>query len=237
MGDYAIQISGVDFSIGGHQFSLSPNVFLQWIIMIAIALAVYLLTKNLKTVPKGKQVFVEKFVEMVYGLVDGNMGKQYRSYAPYIGTLMIFILCLNVTPLFGGIKAPTTDFSIPVALAVMTFCLIHFNAIKKNGFGGYLKGYVSPIWPLLPLNIIERVFVPVSLSLRLFGNITAAVIMVELLYECLMWVSSLIFGSIPVVAFLIPIPFHAFFDIFDGTLQMLIFSMLTMIFIKTTADH
>lgn len=237
MGDYALQIKDISFSIGGNEYLLTSTVQVQWLLMIVIAISAYFLTKKLTTVPKGKQVIVEKVVDLIYGLVDSNMGKGYRSYAPYIGTLMIFILLQNITPLIGGIKAPTTDYSVPLALAIMTFVLIQFNAIKRGGVGGYAKGFISPTPALLPLNIIERVFVPVSLSLRLFGNITAAVIIMELVYEGLSHISHLVFGSIPVFAFLIPIPLHMFFDIFDGALQMVIFSMLTMIFIKTTAEH
>ncbi len=238
MGDFALQITGIKFSIAGHEFVIGWAVQLQWALMIVIALAVYLLTKKLDKIPKGKQVLVEKFVTMVYGLVENTMGKSYRNFAPYIGTLMIFILFMNFTPLIGGLKAPTTDYGVPLALAIMTFVIIQANAIKRTGgFGHYLKGYASPTPILLPLNIIERVFVPVSLSLRLFGNITAAVIVMELLYHGLEFLSHSVFGSIPVFAALIPIPFHMFFDLFDGTLQMLIFSMLTMIFVKTTAEH
>lgn len=237
MGDYNIVIKDIVFNIGGNEYSITSTVQVQWFLMIVIALLAYFLTRKLSTVPKGKQTIVEKIVEMIYGLVDSNMGKDGRRYAPYIGTLMVFMLFMNLTPLLGGIKAPTSDINVPVALALITFILIQYNAIRKGGVGGYMKGYASPTPALLPLNIIERVFVPVSLSLRLFGNITAAIIMVELIYEFLMWLSSLVFGSIPLFAFIIPIPFHMYFDIFDGALQMVVFSMLTMIFMKTTAEH
>lgn len=238
MGDFALQITGLSFSIAGHEFVLTWAVQVQWALMIVVALAAYLLTKKLETVPKGKQIFVEKVVSMIYNVVEDTMGKSYRSFAPYIGTIMIYILVMNFTPLIGGIKAPTTDYGVALALALMTFVLIQANAIKRTGgFGHYLKGYASPTPVLLPLNIIERVFVPVSLSLRLFGNITAAVLIMELMYHGLEYVSHAVLGSIPLFAAIIPIPFHMYFDLFDGALQMIIFSMLTMIFIKTTAEH
>ena len=83
---------------------------------------------------------------------------------------------------------------------------------------------------MLPLNIIERIMLPVSLSLRLFGNILAASFIVELVYESLdkiAWIAQI--G--------LPIPLHAYFYVFDGTIQMVIFVMLTMINIKVVAEH
>ncbi|MEG2337789.1 MAG: F0F1 ATP synthase subunit A [Clostridium sp.] len=237
MGDFALQISNINFTLFGHEFSISWATQVQWGIMIVVAALVLVLTRRLETVPKGKQVLVEKLIDTIYGVVENTMGKSYRSFAPYIGTIMIFILFMNLTPLFGGIKAPTYDFGVTLALAIMTFVLIQATAIKKTGFGHYLKAFGSPKAFLLPLNIVERVFVPVSLSLRLFGNITAAVIIMELIYHGLEYISGALLGGIPLLAAVIPIPFHMYFDIFDGTLQMIIFSMLTMIFIKTTTEH
>ena len=84
---------------------------------------------------------------------------------------------------------------------------------------------------MLPLNIIERIMLPVSLSLRLFGNIQAASFIVELVYESLekvAWIAQV--G--------LPVPLHAYFDVFDGTIQMLVFTMLTVVYIKIiSAEH
>ena len=115
-------------------------------------------------------------------------------------------------------------------MAIITFFIVQINAIKKNGFGHYLKGYAHPFAFLLPLNLVERFVLPVSLSLRLFGNMTAAVVVLDLVYNSLAkvaWVAQL--G--------IPVPVHAFFDIFDGGMQMFIFVMLTMVNIKVVEEH
>ncbi|KMT22784.1 ATP synthase subunit a [Clostridium cylindrosporum DSM 605] len=243
MHEGGITIESLNFSIAGIPITLTWAVFLQWFVMVFVIIAALILTRKLETVPKGKQVFVETVVEGIYKLVDSVMGREYRSFAPYIGTIMIYMLFLNILPLVGGLRAPTSDYSVALAFALMTFIIIQANAIKHGGLGGYLKGYTQPVAPLLPLNIMERVFVPVSLSLRLFGNITAAIIVVELIYEGLTFISEKVLHAIPgmtnipILATLIPVPFHMYFDIFDGTLQMVVFSMLTMIFIKTTAEH
>lgn len=83
---------------------------------------------------------------------------------------------------------------------------------------------------MLPLNIMERLMLPVSLSLRLFGNVMAATVLIELAYEALSSISF--FAQLG-----LPIPLHAYFDIFDGVIQMVIFVMLTMLNIRTVAEH
>ncbi|WP_027307900.1 F0F1 ATP synthase subunit A [Caloramator sp. ALD01] len=212
------------------------SVIAQWIVIAFIMLIVPFLVRDLKTVPRGKQIFVETVVEKINSLVKGSMGDEYKGFAPFFGTLMIYLLFLN---LFGltGFRPPTADYSVALGLALISFVLIQVNAIVHSGILGYFKGYAKPFWFMLPLNIIERLVVPVSLSLRLFGNITAAVIMMELLYEGLEFLSYSLHLKVPVFAAFLPIPFHIYFDLFDGTIQMFIFVMLTMIFIKTTSEH
>ena len=97
--------------------------------------------------------------------------------------------------------------------------------------GHYLLAYTKPLIPLTPINIMERVMLPVSLSLRLFGNILAASIIMKIVYIAL--------GGLlpPITQLIIPVPLHIYFDLFDGGVQMVIFMMLTMINIKVIAEH
>jgi F-type H+-transporting ATPase subunit a len=229
-----------DLTIAGYHLVITDsvvyNIVMQWAIMLLIVIIVSIFTRKFNTVPKGAQVWVETIVEKVNGLVRDNMGENYMRFAPYIGTLMIYLLLLNLIGLIG-LRPPTTDYSVTLGLALMSFVIIHATAIKRNGLGHYLAGYAHPYAFMLPLNIVERFVVPVSLSLRLFGNITAAVIIVELLYEGLAHFSHLMHLPVPLLQAVIPIPFHLYFDIFDGSIQMFIFVMLTMIFTKTTTEH
>ena len=213
----------------GYRFGLSPEIVTQWIIMLILAVSGFLLTRNLKTVPDKKQAALEKLYITVESLVKNTMGESYTNFIPYVGSLIIYLLCLNYTGLIG-IKPPTQNLSVTAALGVTTFMTIHYTAIKRNGLLGYAKGYAHPFIVMLPINIMERVMLPVSLSLRLFGNILAASFLVELVYESLdkiAWIAQI--G--------LPVPLHAYFDIFDGCIQMVIFVMLTMINIKITVEH
>ena len=108
--------------------------------------------------------------------------------------------------------------------------MVQGYAIKRNGVGGYFKGYLEPVPFIVPITILERVMLPVSLSLRLFGNMVAATFIVELVYEGLekvSWFAQLV----------LPIPLHLYFDIFDGSIQAIIFIMLTIINIKIVSEH
>lgn len=215
----------------------------QWVIMLVIISLVAFVTRRLETIPRGKQVWGEVVVEAANNVVKSIMGDKFAGFAPYIGTIAIYLLFMNLTGL-TGFEPPTTDYSAALGLAIVTFIVIHGTAVKHNGFFHYLTGYAKPIWPLAPLNLIERLVVPVSLSLRLFGNMFAASVLMGLLHGAFRGASNLIHLGISVPGFhlgifqiAIPLPFSFYFDIFDGTIQMVIFSMLTMIFIKITAEH
>ena len=225
-----------ELTLFGLNIPIYTSIIYQWVIMIIIALLSLVLTSRLEVVPKGKQIFAEYLTETINNLVEDNMGKKYKKYAPYIGTLAAFLLFMNLFDILG-LKPPTSDYSVALGLAIMSFVIIQTNAIVKNGIGHYLRAFAEPFSFMLPLNIIERLIVPVSLSLRLFGNTFAAVIIVEFLYKALAAITNSIHFPIPIFQAVIPIPFHIYFSIFDGVIQMVIFVMLTMIFIKIIAEH
>ncbi len=213
----------------GYKAGITLSLIIQWIVMLIITIIAIVSTRNLKKIPDKKQSAVEIVVETFNSLVRENMGEGYSAFVPYIGTLAIFLLFMNLLGLIG-VKPPTLDFSVVAGLAAITFVIVQANAIKRIGLGHYFGGYFKPFAALLPLNLVERIMLPVSLTLRLFGNMTAAAVVMDMIYSAL--------GKLGWVAQIgIPIPFHAYFDVFDGTIQMVIFMMLTMVNIKIIADH
>lgn len=215
--------------IFGNTINIMPSVITQWIVILILGIGAFLLTRNLKLKPGKVQAGLEKVYESIKGIALDTMGKEYENFLPYIGTLMIYLLVLNFTGLIG-FQPATQDISVTAAFATITFLVVNLNAIKKNGLIGYGEGLLHPFWPMLPINIMERFVLPLALALRLYGNMLAATIILELIYHVL--------GSISPIAQLgIPVPVHLYFDIFDGTIQMIVFSMLTMINIKVTAEH
>lgn len=216
-------------NFGTFTFNITTSVITQWVIILVLGIGSFLLTRNFKLKPSKQQAALEKIYQTIYDFIENVMGSVYLSFVPYIGTLMIYLLILNFFGLIG-IKPPTQDLSVTIAFAVITFLVVNINAIKKNGFFGYAKGYVHPFAFMLPINIMEKIVLPVSLALRLFGNMVAATIVLDLLYTKL--------GAINVFAQIgLPVFAHVYFDLFDGTIQMLVFAMLTMINIKVTADE
>ena len=222
-------------------FKISETVIVSWLIIAALALVSYFLTRNLKKVPTTKrQIFLEYAVGVLYDMVNNTMGekvvKKMPNLVPYIGSLFLFFACSNLVGLLG-FRSPTTDIDTTLAWALITFFMIYFTGIKFNGMG-YFKGLLEPIPFLLPLNIIGEIAKPISLTFRPFGNILGGAVIMALIYQFLGWLSSLIpgIGTIPIGQLVIPVPLHLYFDLFSGLLQSFIFIMLTMVFVSNAAE-
>lgn len=217
------------FGLGSFTIEITPEVVIQWGIMLLITGLAIWSTKGMRVRPGKKQTVVETLYTTVKDAIVSNMGEEFTDMIPFIGSLFIFLLLMNFIGLIG-LPVPTKNFSVTVGLALITFFMVQYYSISRHGLKSYFKGYTYPLALITPINILERIMLPVSLALRLFGNILAATFLVELCYEAL--------GNIGFIAKLgIPIPLHAYFDIFDGGIQTIIFIMLTMINIKITAEH
>lgn len=222
----------IEFSNG---VFITETVINTWIIMAVLVIVSIMLTRNMKLVPEGKQNVAEIIVTMLTGLVGSSMGKDKIGFAPYMGTLMIYIMIANLWGLIG-MRAPTADLNTTFALSILTFFLIHGFAIKRKGVGGWIKGqFLEPVAVLFPLNLISEIATPVSLAFRLFGNIVGGMIIMTLVYGAL---GSILSGVLPVPIFMLGIPavLHAYFDVFAGVLQSFIFTMLTMVFVSMAMD-
>lgn len=220
----------VAFHIG--DFPISETVTVTWFIMAALLIFSIVATRNLKKEAKGFQVIVETIVKGVNNLASQNMGEHNSYWAPYVGTLIIFLAISNLIGLVG-LRPPTADLNTTMCLAILTFVLTQTFGIKSKGIGGYGKGFLQPMPFLLPLNIIGELANPISLGFRLFGNITAGVIIMSLLYGALGAATEALLGlTVPILQAGIPSVLHIYFDLFSGVLQSFIFTMLTMVFIS-----
>lgn len=217
------------FNIGSFPIDITREVIIQWIVILILGIVAHLLTRNMKRVPDKKQVVIESIYNYAKNLVVENMGEEYIKYVPYIGTLVIYLLTLNLLGLIG-VTPPTECLSVTFGLALTSFLVINGTALIKNGPLGYLKGFGQPFLFMLPINIMERVVILVSLSLRLFGNMLAATLLIDMVYTALGSISWFAQLGLPIIA-------HGYFDLFDGTIQMLVFTLLTVINIKVTAEH
>ena len=212
----------IPFHIGGQEVYLMTTEVCTLIVSVAIVIFALIARAKLKAdaeTPSGLQNFVEFLVESLDKVVDNSMGKFGKKYANYIGTIMLFIFISNISGLFG-LRPPTGDYATTLSLALITFVLIQYAAIKTSKFETFTNLF-KPIPLLFPINLIGEFATPLSLSLRLFGNIMAGTIMLALYYGLLP-----IFAKLGILAFL-----HVYFDLFSGAIQTYVFSMLTMVFI------
>lgn len=218
----------------------------SWIVIAFIAGLCAWLTKDLKVhASSKKQIVAEYLVRAAYGLVEGNMGKRFSYYTPFIATLIAFLALSNLSSM-TGLFSPTAELSTEIAFALLVFVLITYNKFKTNGPVGYLKGFLEPIPILLPFNIISEISTPVSMAFRHFGNIASGSVISALIYAALTALNHLVFGWLPgalgqllgAIPFLtvgVPAVFSIYFDVFSGCLQAYIFTMLTMMYIQDAA--
>jgi F-type H+-transporting ATPase subunit a len=216
-----------EIEIYGIQIQLAQSIINMWYIMavltvLAFAVNTYVKWGGFKQMPESRiQLGIEAFVEFFYDISRSTMGEKNVQLAPYIATMGIFLMLSNLIGMFGIRKVPTTDYSVALGFALTTFFVVQYNQLRAHGGKGYFKEMLEPFPLFLPLNILEKVTPVLSMSLRLFGNITAGVIIMELVYSALRGI------SIFAMAF-IPVPLHFYFDIFDGFIQTMVFVILTM---------
>jgi len=203
-----------------------------WAVIVAAAMIVFAIvaTRNMKRNPKGLQAVAELIVEFTYNFVKNTMGKHNIGFAPYIGTLFFFLLICNALGLVGQ-RAATADMNFTFAMGILVFFLIQYNSIKSKGILGYFKEFADPYPFMIPIKIIEELVFPVSLSFRIFGNILAGFIIVELYMHLMESLSEKAHLPIPLLQAVTPLPVNAFFDVFEPFLQAFVFSILTMSFI------
>jgi len=221
------------FEIGG--IPITETVTNTWLIMIAVIVFFYFATRNLEKIPGKLQNALEALVDAIYGLTKQSMGDDKVGFAPYMGTLLIYLTIANLLGLVG-FRPPTADVNTTLSLAIMTFAMIHGFGMKSKGVGTYLKGFTEPFAALTPLNVIGELATPISLGFRLFGNIVGGLIIMSLLYSALAVLSAKIGLGIPIFQTAIPAPFHIYFDLFAGVLQSFIFVMLSMVFVSMAMD-
>ena len=203
--------------------SLPSQVWSTIIITLALCLIFMLVGRKIKKVnPKGKTpIWMIPFiilVDLINNMTKENVGKFWKAYAPYFLTLAIFLCVSNISGIFG-LQSPTSYLIINAALAVITFFIIQVTGIVSNGIGSYSKSFFEPVFLLFPINVIGEITLPVSLALRLMGNIMSGAVLSKIIFGLLGWI------AIPVLPF-----YNAIFDIFFGVVQTAVFLLLTIIF-------
>jgi F-type H+-transporting ATPase subunit a len=171
--------------------------------------------------------FFEYTAESVYGMVEGAMGEKHAAkFFPLIGALWMFILFGNLIGLVPGFVTPNDTLKTNVGLALLVFVLTHYYGIKEHGVGAYLKHFAGPMPALapliIPIELISHIARPLSLSVRLLGNMMAD--------------HKVVMSFFALVPLLVPIPFMLL-GLLVCLIQALVFCTLTMVYIGMAMEH
>jgi F-type H+-transporting ATPase subunit a len=209
-------------AIGLH---VGEHVLYAWLVMITLILVGLAAGRNVQLVPRGLQNFMEIFFNAVLDLMEQIMGPKGRAYFPLIATLAIFILVSNLFGLIPGFFPPTANVNTNAALAITVFVITHIVGVKEHGFH-YLKHFVGPVWWLapiiVPIEIIGHLARPISLTLRLFGNMFGKEVVL------------IIFMTL--VPFLLPVPMMLL-GVLICFIQTFVFTLLAMIYIAGSLEE
>lgn len=226
-----VRAQGGDVQVGEHPawhvFGLTINA--DTVISTAIAAVIvlgfglYLAIKATAAVPSGLQLIFETVTEQVENQVESNVGIRTAPFVvPLAIALFFFILIANWLSILPHaweeyVRPPTSDVNLTFAMSFFVIILVHITGVRVKG-KHYFKHLVEPYPVLLPLNLIEELVRPVTLALRLFGNILSGTVMVAVL------------ALLPVTVSWLPTSAWKLFDLFIGLLQALIFALLTIIY-------
>jgi F-type H+-transporting ATPase subunit a len=196
-------------------------VVVTWGVMGALVLVAALVRLRLRRRDPG---WVQQVVEAMLGWLQDEaraiIGRNPWPFIPLIASLFIFILTSNfvsfLSSFFVVLKPPTADINTTAALATVVFLAVPFYGVMMTGTLNYLKTYVSPVWIMLPFNIISDLSRTVALAVRLFGNILSGEILIGVMLS--------------LAPFLLPLPLM-FLSLITGTIQAYIFTVLTMVYI------
>ena len=218
--------------------TIQPEVF--YIIAITACLCVFcvMCSKAIKKMdylekPTGLGHIAVMIVEMIDNMVAENTNKNKSvTLAPYIGCLAMYLLVSNLIGLLG-LTQPTGNYSVTLALAVISIILREKENITTNGVKNYLHQFIEPFFPFIIPNIFGKIGPLISMSLRLFGNILSGTIIMTMVYAFGSWLSSLVpfIGQFNFIGPIIAPVLHAYFDVFSGFIQMFIFIILTQVYI------
>lgn len=207
---------------GNGFFDIYRSVVITWIVMAVVIVLVIILTSNLKVHNISKrQAALEAAVLWLRGVTTGMLGDEGAAFSDYMVTVLVFIGVSNMVGLFG-VTPPTMDLNVTIALSIMSIVLVEAAGIIKKGPKGWLKSFAEPMAVIAPMNVLELVIRPLSLCMRLFGNILGATVIMELIRH--------------VVPVILPAALSLYFDLFDGAIQAYVFCFLTSLYIKEAVE-
>ncbi|MBV8082251.1 MAG: F0F1 ATP synthase subunit A [Candidatus Eremiobacteraeota bacterium] len=216
----------------------SDTVLITWLAMAIVLLVLgFLARAHPVTTLSKRYTLLELVVSALSNQVETILGKNGVPFVPFIISLFLFIFVMNeigVVPFVG--KSPTADLNTTAALAIFVIGLVWGVGVYRKGPGYFGHLVIKPLGlgiPMLPIMLVDELARPVTLAMRLFGNIFAGEVL-------LLVVAAVIAAQIPILSAIangLPIVVYAF-NIFIGFLQALVFTLLTIAYLITpTSDE
>lgn len=197
---------------------IAESVVVTWILMVVLVLVSIVLTRNLSVEHPGKrQLIIEAAYSSMYHFFEDLVGEKGRPFIFYLMSVALYLCVSNLLGLIG-VKPPTKDMGVTAALALMTIVLVQGAGIWSRGPKGFLKSFAQPMPLITPMNLMELGIRPLSLCMRLFGNVLGSFVVMELLKM--------------VAPYIVPAIFSCYFDIFDGLIQAYVFVFLTALYLS-----
>lgn len=188
-------------------------------------------TRRMEKIPRGSQAFVEIVIEGLHNFLTDMLGKHTGRYLPFLGTLFLYILIMNLWGLIPLMHSPTNQMNTTLSMALVVFVMYNVEGIRKKGLG-YFKHYFEPLIlaPLMfPIHVIGELVRPCTLAVRLFGNLTGEDITIAML----VMLTPFVFGVIPVPIHLVMVLMALLFS----TIQATIFTVLSAIYLSLAIEE
>jgi F-type H+-transporting ATPase subunit a len=222
----ATLLSWLGIHVADPEHLVPDYIVMCLVVALLLTLLLGLSSRKLSLVPSKRQSVLELIIQTFEGLLVDTIGEQGKKYLPLIATVGLFILFCNLIGLVPGFMSPTSKLNVTIGCALVVFVYYHLQGIRVQGFLKYLKHFAGPI-PLLaplmvPIEIISHFSRPVSLSIRLFGNIFAEEVLIVIMAS--------------IVPFFLPLPFMAI-AIFTAVIQSFVFVLLACIYIAGAVAH
>lgn len=230
-------INGIIFTINGAEYVLQMAVIVWLAICTLLGLFFVYAGNKVKKAdptqsPKGIVLISEVLYDLAKMIIGSNLRARTQSYIPLFGTLILLMALSNLSSLLG-VQPPTSNLGLIATLSVVLWLLIQITAIKDKGGMGRIKELMEPHWLLTPLNVIGELVLPLSLSMRLFGNILSGTIIMTLVYTLFNFLAS-VFAPLGLGVFVVSPVLSIYFDIFSGLIQTYVFYMIASFFLGAT---
>ena len=212
--------------------SLSSNIRSSLIIIVFLMIMAVIIGNKVSKLkphetPRGLAFIGVTFVGMINEFLKGFFNEKWKTFAPFLLTIFLFVAFSNIISLLG-LSAPFANISVALSFSVLAFGSIQIMAIRQHGLFGRIKNLSQPAVPMIVLNLIGEMSTPLAMGLRLFGNLISGAVIATIVYGAAQTWYLQIFAGAAIL--------HPIFDLGFGLIQAFVFFMLFTIFLSMAVE-